>query len=142
MDEQLPSEITQGATIQGNEYGWSVSALPHALQKAPDLGYGCLGGQFQFRFKDATCEMYWLSADSNERRDNEAWLEYCRRSCSEVLSGFQNLVETVDFRKQGESWAQAADAFAEGVDPRSVLVFVAYFVDEAEQEGLARFRTK
>jgi hypothetical protein len=55
-----------------NEYGWEIDAFPNALAHAERLGYACLGGQFQFVLQDATCEMYWLSADSSERANDEA----------------------------------------------------------------------
>src|SRR6267154_1183791 len=87
MNDDLPAIITQGATLRGNEYGWELGAFPNALAHAEALGYGCLGGQFQFRLHDATCEMYWLNADSSERGKGEAWSTYSRRSCSEVLNG-------------------------------------------------------
>jgi hypothetical protein len=63
----LPTEIAQGATVRGNEYGWTLDAFPPALARAQALGHACLGGQFQFRLDDGTYEMYWLNADSNDR---------------------------------------------------------------------------
>jgi len=77
----LPPEITQGATARGNEYGRTLEAFLQALLKAQVLGYACLGGQFQFRLNDGTYEMYWLDADSTNRREGEPWPEYVRRSC-------------------------------------------------------------
>src|SRR5882757_1670177 len=93
MSDDLPAIITQGAALRGNEYGWEIAAFPNALAHAEALGYGCLGGQFQFRLQDgSTCEMYWLNADSNDRVEGEAWSEYSHRSCSEVLKRFQQLI--------------------------------------------------
>jgi hypothetical protein len=60
-DHELPTAITIGAGLRGNEYRWPIHSFPDALAKAEALGYACLGGQFQFRLDDATCEMYWLS---------------------------------------------------------------------------------
>lgn len=75
MDDVLPPDILQGATLRGKEYGWSVSSFPEALARAEAGGYACLGGQFQFRLDDgSTCEMYWLAADSNQRADEESWV--------------------------------------------------------------------
>jgi len=62
MDFILPLDISQGAMLRGNEYGWSVSSFPDALARAEAHGFACLGGQFQFRLEEATCEMYWLEA--------------------------------------------------------------------------------
>jgi hypothetical protein len=135
MNDNLPAIITQGATLRGNEYGWEIDAFPNALAHAEALGYGCLGGQFQFVLQDATCEMYWLSADSSERAEDEAWSTYSRRSCSEVLSGFQRLVANTDFKKEASQWPVVGAAVTNGVDSMSALVFVAYFVSEAEESS-------
>jgi hypothetical protein len=126
MDFILPPDISQGAILRGNEYGWSVPSFPNALAKAEAQGYACLGGQFQFRLEEATCEMYWLEANSQERVRGESWPEYCHRSCSEVLSGFKRLVSATDFKKEASSWTSGQ------IDPTKSLVFVAYFVTESD----------
>src|SRR6476646_6510080 len=109
MNFVLPSEIAQGATSRGNEYGWSIDSFPDALAQAEDLGYACLGGQFQFRLNDSTCEMYWLSADSKDRLPHESWADYSRRSCSEVLTRFQHLISSTDFKKEALDWRLQID---------------------------------
>jgi hypothetical protein len=126
MDFILPLDISQGAMPRGNEYGWSVSSFPDALARAEAHGFACLGGQFQFRLEEATCEMYWLEATSKERVQRESWVEYCHRSCSEVLSGFRCLVSATDFVKEASSWPSVQ------IDPTKSLVFVAYFVTESD----------
>ena len=128
----LPPEITQGATARGNEYGWTLDAFPQALLKAQALGYACLGGQFQFRLDDGTYEMYWLDADSNDRREGEPWAEFVRRSCDEVLGRFNATVASADFPKEASSWPSLATAMAQGLDIVNHIVFVAYFVTESE----------
>ena len=128
----LPPEITQGATARGNEYGWTLDAFPQALEKAQVLGYACLGGQFQFRLDDGTYEMYWLNADSDDRHEGEPWAEYIRRSCGEVLYRFKAVVASADFPKEDSSWPSLATAMAQGLSIANHLVFVAYFVTEAE----------
>jgi hypothetical protein len=132
MEHKLPPEIVKGARLRGNEYGWEVLSFPEALTSAIVQQYACIGGQFQFRLETGTCEMYWLSADSDSRRAGEAWVEYSERSCSEVRSGFEKLISETDFRKQAEEWLPVREAMAQGIDPIQRLVFVAYFVDEAE----------
>jgi hypothetical protein len=122
----LPPDITEGATLRGKEYGWSVSSFPSALAKAQASGYACIGGQFQFRLDDGnTCEMYWIEADATERTDGESWTDYSRRSCAEVLQRFQHLMLETDFGKEASSWPVQ-------IDPARSLVFVAYFLCEAE----------
>jgi hypothetical protein len=125
-DHVLPADITEGATLRGNEYGWSVSSFPKALSKAQAGSYACLGGQFQFRLDDGgTCEMYWLHADSHERTAGEAWADYSRRSCTEVLGRFEQLMSETDFGKETLNWNVQIDATKD-------LVFVAYFVRETD----------
>jgi hypothetical protein len=126
MADVLPPDITQGAALRGNEYGWTVSSFPNALAKAETVGYACPGGQFQFRLDDGgTCEMYWLEADSSEREEGESWADYVRRSCSDVLQRFQRLVSETDFGKETSNWNIQ-------IDPMRNLVFVAYFVREVD----------
>jgi hypothetical protein len=77
-------------------------------------------------------EMYWLSADSAERRPGEAWCAYAERSCAEVTQRFQERVREVDFRKEALAWTAVRQSIEQGSDPLSRLVFVGYFVTEAE----------
>jgi hypothetical protein len=128
----LPPEITKGAQLAGNEYGWRISSFPDALANAEALGFACIGGQFQFRLDTGICEMYWLRADSNARQKGETWLAYCARSCSEVKIGFERLVLETDFVKQASEWPPVREAMKRRLDPIQNLVFVAYFVDESE----------
>jgi len=132
LSDILPITVKQGASLRGNEYGWEIAAFPNALAHAEALGYSCLGGQFQFRLQDVTCEMYWLNADSSERGKDEAWSTYIRRSSSEVLLAFQRRVSHTAFWKEALRWPIIEDAVERGFDPISALVFVAYFVKEAE----------
>lgn len=53
---ELPSELTVGADLRGREYAWLPQDVPAVITRAQELGYGCLGGQFQFRLPGATCE--------------------------------------------------------------------------------------
>jgi hypothetical protein len=130
--DDLPSDVVEGATLSGNDYGWSTISFPFALDRAEAHGYACLGGQFQFRLGDgSTCEMYWLSADSKERLPGEQWADYSRRSCSEVRQTFQRLVSETDFTKEASSWNLSPAA-------TESLVFEAYFVTESD---LARLET-
>lgn len=76
--------------------------------------------------------MYWLSADSDDRRMGESWAEYGRRSCDEVLDRFKATVASADFPKEASSWPSLAAAIAQGLDIANHLVFVAYFATEAE----------
>ena len=132
MENPLPPEILSGAHLSGNEYAWDISSFPGALAHAENLRYACIGGQFQFRLESGICEMYWLSADSDSRYPEETWIDFCRRSCFEVRQGFEKLVLETNFHKQAREWLPVREAMAEGLDPMKRLVFVAYFVGEAE----------
>jgi hypothetical protein len=135
VPDTLPPDVLEGATLRGNEYGWSVSSFSHAVVRAEANGYACLGGQFQFRLEDgSTCEMYWLNADSEERATSESWPNYVHRSCSEVLDAFQRLLSDTDFRKEASNWAVQ-------INPKGDLVFVAYFVTENEWASLSDRRS-
>ena len=134
MVKVLPPQLLQGATLRANEYGWSVAAFPDALAEAEGRDYACLGGQFQFRLDEGgTCEMYWLNADSKDRAHGESWADYCHRSGEEVRNGFQRLVDKTDFRVEASSWGLQIDA-------TSSLVFVAYFVTEADLANVAAIK--
>ena len=89
-------------------------------------------GQFQIRLGATVCEMYWLSADSDARRADESWMEYCRRSASEVGDRFKTLMSKTDFVKEAKGWKVMNEASEQGVDIMQKLVFVAYLVNEAE----------
>jgi hypothetical protein len=130
MEHTLPLEVLIGAHLRGNEYGWELSSFLPALSKAEMLGYACLGGQFQFRLENSTCEMYWLNADSKGRQSGEQWDDYCRRSCIEVRQSFERLVSETDFAREWPQLPQPATQCMER------LVFVAYFIDENEWFGL------
>ena len=132
LERELPPQIAEGAHLESNEYGWEASSFPTALANAQALGYACIGGQFQFRLSNGICEMYWLSADSDSRQKAESWLDYCERSCSEVKTRFQKLMSETDFQKQALELPPVKEAMANGLAPLERLVFVAYFVDEAE----------
>jgi hypothetical protein len=128
----LPAELVEGTSVGGNEYGWPLHLFPDAARRAESLGYACLGGQFQFRIAAATCEMYWLEADSSERMPNESWQAYCERSCAEVLSRFAKIVAETDFLSQAQNWPALTPEIEQGLDIEKALFFVAYFVTEAE----------
>lgn len=133
LSEALPPTLSQGAILRQGEYAWDLDAFPAALEKAPDLGYACLGGQFWFLLSDGSIyEPFWLEANSGERSANEAWPDYKARSCSEVGKAFKALVEETDFGKEAAQFKSLQTPFS--------ILFNAYFVTEAElvRPGLQR----
>jgi hypothetical protein len=126
----LPSELTEGAELRGNEYAWSPSAFPSILAKAKSLGFGCLGGQFQFRAPGATCEMYWLNPDPDPRAPDEDWSEFSARSCDQVLVRFQELLNSTDFAAEGKRWSNVPALSGPEAEPLQHLCIVAYFIQD------------
>lgn len=135
MKMELPAGLAEGATLAGNEYAWGVADFPKALRRAVDLGYACLGGQFQFRAPRATCEMYWLDVESSERGGGEPWARYVERACEEVSAGFQKLIAETDFEKEARGWKTVPELSGPGAQPGRYLCFVAYFVSEPEADA-------
>jgi hypothetical protein len=129
MNAPLPPELTVGATLRDNEYAWELSAFPEALQRAPALGYACLGGQFWFVISDTSLyEPFWLEANSSDKLPPEAWFGYARRSCEEVLVGFNTLLREADFSKEASKFS----VLDVDIAPQHNWMFNAYFVTEPE----------
>ena len=129
MDFPLPPELTKGAILRDKEYAWELADFPQALRHAPDLGYACLGGQFWFLVSEVSLyEPFWLEANASDRMTGEDWSAYARRSCEEVLAGFERCLLETDFReaagKFGTSEVDRADSLH--------WLFNAYFVTERE----------
>jgi len=55
----------------------------------------------------------------------------CRRSCSEVLNRFEHLLSITDFTEEALHWQLE-------FDPMKSLVFVAYFVTQADLANCPR----
>lgn len=141
MTSSLPEEIATHASLIGSEYGWQLSSFPDALTKAEIGSYACLGGQFQLRPTSGICEMYWLSADSEDRQPGEDWGSYCNRSCAEVREKFGRLASDTDFLKESARWPHLHEAMSTETAVREHLVFVAYFINEGEQLALQKRRS-
>ena len=138
MGQPFPETLARGARLSGSEYGWLIESFPQAVRTASELSFACLGGQFQFRTDRSTCEMYWLNADSSERRGDESWAAYVSRSCCEVADAFDRLVKSSDFIAEAAKWPALAEELGPDADPVENLVFVAYFVSELEAAGLKK----
>lgn len=136
MNVPLPPELSNGAILRDNEYAWELTAFPIALENAPLLGYACLGGQFWFLLLDNTVyEPFWLEANANDRALGEPWAEYARRSCAEVLSEFNALMDHTSFIEEARKF-ESSDLI-EGLGKSKIrLLFNAYFVSEQEFNSL------
>jgi hypothetical protein len=129
----LPESIIHKAAFRDGEYSWRIAEFPSVLREATSLEFACVGGQFQFRCADGPiCEMYWLEADTGGRRVDESWRDYVIRSEREVGEAFHRLVTETTWQHEAMGWKGTtySKQVAAGVDPRSLLVFVAYFEHE------------
>ena len=134
MDD-LPPELARGALQNRKEFAWPVDVFPGVVAAAPGLGYACLGGQFQFLLSGGKIfELYWLSADSQERKAGEPWSEFAARSCMEVAQGFMVLLQSAAFQDEAEKFKRLEAGTVDA--SRSKLVFCAYFVSETEWREL------
>jgi len=127
---EMPSDLMEKADLRGDEYAWPLPAFPAALAAAQTAGLACLGGQFQFRLPEATCEMYWLSVDPAGQLPDEPWPAFVTRSCAETAVAFQSLASSTDFRAEAMRWQSVPELSAAGAEPERHLYFVAYFVAE------------
>jgi hypothetical protein len=133
MNALLPPELTQGAILRDQEYAWELSAFPQALQRAPSLGYACLGGQFWFLVSEVSLyEPFWLEANASDKVAEEDWCAYARRSCEEVLTGFNRCLRETDFREAAGKFGTSEVDRA----PDLHWMFNAYFVTEREYQSL------
>ena len=71
--------------------------------------------------------MYWLNADSQERKPGEAWPEFVARSCNEVHERF-DVLSTTDFLAVAQTWSKVSALSGPSARPLEHLCFVAYFV--------------
>lgn len=132
-EEKLPSEILQLAIHSGQEYGWRTEDVLATIEAARDAGLATLGGQVQFVFPDATAELYWLHYDPEERQFGEPWRNYVARSAMACQAGIWHILSHDDIVEEGKRIFPLLQLKeAEGVDLAAHLVFLVYFVDEAE----------
>jgi hypothetical protein len=94
MNEELrlPKTLIDIAIKSSNEYGWRKNDVLDVIEAAKNVPMGTVGGQVQYVLPDATCELYWLSYDSSDRKANEDWLAYCDRSAFECSEKFKQLL--------------------------------------------------
>jgi hypothetical protein len=128
---ELPDSLISRATPSGQEHGWSIAEFPTVLADAADLGFACIGGQFQFLLPDGTCEAYWLNADSTPQLPDEPWHEYVSRAAREVRDAFDQICAETDFIREAQQWQFLRDKLANpDFDVLQHLIFVAYFNNE------------
>ncbi len=125
------AEIAKDAQLAGNELGWGVKPFPDALTSAETLAYACIGGQFQFRLDVGTREITAsVRIPSLAKRVNHGERIVHVRA---LKSGAASKAAVGDgFFKTSSGMASDQKGCECGLDPMEDLVFVAYFVGEAE----------
>lgn len=128
--KNISQAVFEAAIHSGQELGWRVEQFPDVLKKAAAENLACIGGQFQWKFADGTCEAYWLNADPSPRESDESWLEFVARCEQQVLEGFSRLVSTIDFDVEADRFEFLKLKKRQGVSIANHLIFVAYFSNE------------
>ncbi len=126
---ELPEEIKSKANItESVEFAWRKSEFEEAITSAKENNLASIGGQAQFIFPNATCELYWINFDSNDQEPDESWESYVKRSADEVLSVFHKVIDETDFRKEALEFSFIKNKIeTEEIDPLNYPWFVGYF---------------
>ena len=128
-ERRLPETILHKAIKSGNEFGWRQADFIETIETARKLKIGIVGGQIQYVFPDGTCELYWLSYDSNERQLGEDWIKYCNRTADETIKKFNDVLTKTDFDKETSSFDFLRDKKSKGINIEDNKVFIVYFND-------------
>src|SRR5690606_13678495 len=129
-ENRLPETTLKKAIKSGNEFGWRQTDLIDTIETARKLNIGIVGGQVQYVFTDGTCELYWLTYDTNERREGEKWIEYCNRTANEAIIKFKSLVTKTDFEQEAlTAFEFLREKKSMGINIEDFKVFILYFDD-------------
>ncbi|MBV1830371.1 hypothetical protein HNW77_05885 [Komagataeibacter sp. AV436] len=125
----LPADIMERGTLSGNERVWPLSDIPFIIKAARRAGVANIGGQLQFRFPDAICELYYI--ETNPFRfmpSGLSWQDQVEHSAPISPEQFQSLPEDFDFLAEGQAgFGPQLDAEREaGRDSRDAMCFEAF----------------
>jgi len=127
---RLPKTITDKVVMSINEFGWRQGDFLEVIETARQNFIAIIGGQIQYLFNDGTCELYWLSYDTDKRKLGEDWLTYCNRTAKECIDKFNKLILTTDFEKEAlTSFEFIVKKKKSGVNLNDHLIFILYFDD-------------
>lgn len=129
-ERRLPQEILDKAIKSTNEFGWKQTDFLEVIEAARQLKMAIIGGQVQYPLPDGTCELYWLSYDTDKRKLNEDWLTYCDRTAKECIDKFNRLILTTDIEKEALTFEFLATKKKSGVNINNYLTFILYFDDK------------
>jgi hypothetical protein len=126
----LPKNLRARARLSGNEWAWAVSDIPALIDAGRAAGLLNVGGQLQFRFPEATCELNWIEVDTSEAAQSDLpWRKRVERTAAAALTQFRALCDRYDFLSEGQTvFGRQIDAYrAKGGDPLDAMCFVWYF---------------
>jgi hypothetical protein len=130
LEHRLPKSILDKAIKSTNEFGWKQEDFVNVVEAAKENQMAVIGGQVQYIMPNATCELYWLSYDSENRKQNEDWNCYCNRSANECIEKFNKLISSVNIEKEAvESFEFLAHQKNKNVNLSEHLAFMLYFDD-------------
>ena len=129
--QRFPENIKNKFIKKYNEYGCRQEDFIEILNFAKNIPMACIGGQLQYQFDDATCELYWISYDSEKRRYNENWLDYCNRTNNECIKKFNEIINTINFNEEAKRGFEYLERkIKQGYDIEKNKVFILYFNDD------------
>jgi len=126
---RLPNEILTKAIKSGNEYGWKKEDVLCTIEAARQIPMATIGGQVQYVWPDGTCELYWLSYDSEKRKINENWISYCNRTALECSEKFKALITTDIEEEAINSFDTIKIKHESGIVLIDHQIFILYFND-------------
>lgn len=123
----LPEKLRENGRLRGNEWAWPVCDIPAVIEAARLAGLVSIGGQLQFRFPEAICELYWIEVDTFPFVSSAlSWRERVEQTAAVALTQFRALQKDCDFVGEGQSsFGQHLNSYkASGGDPRDAMCFV------------------
>jgi len=135
-EQRLPPAILAKAVPTDSlEYGWREADFSDVIEAARRTPMAVVGGQIQYIFPDATCELYWLNYDPAERKPDETWLSYCNRTAQECQELFVKITSSANAEEEAvSSFDFLKVKVTEGVDIAAHKAFIIYF-DDSETDS-------
>jgi len=131
----LSADVIEKASLGGLEYAWRPSDVEIAIQDARHHHLETIGGQAQFLFPDATCELYWIEIGPSERRANERWCDGVERSADEAIARFRDRMSKTDWDAEAKAWPFLCAQLQVGIDVMDHLYFALYFCPNPLEPG-------
>jgi hypothetical protein len=128
-ERHLPAELLKRASYDGRECAWRVADIPLVIEAARALNMVSIGGQLQFRFPNATCEVYSMEVQPFcQMAPRLSWNERVAESARFALRQFTDLLSRYDLVEEGRLMFPVVFRGEEqqGRNPRDGMWFVWY----------------